>query len=63
MVIIIVLCTDVNDNGNHTIIYIYLYIYIYIFCLGFLPRTFTNHRTAGEEGGHFFNSWLPLPTA
>ena len=24
MVIIIVLCTDVNDNSNHTIIYIYI---------------------------------------
>ena len=29
--------------------------------LGFLSRTFTNDRTAGEGGGHFFNSALPLP--
>ena len=27
----------------------------------FLSRTFTNHRTPGEGGGHFFNSSLPLP--
>ena len=31
------------------------------FYLDFLSRTFTNHRTAGERGGHFFNSSLPLP--
>ena len=34
---------------------------IYIFYLGFLSRTFSNHRAAGEGGGHFFNSSLPLP--
>ena len=42
-------------------IYIYIYIHIFFFCLGFLSRTFMNHRTAGEGGGHFFNSLLPLP--
>ena len=31
--------------------------------LGFLLETFTNHGTAGEGGGHFFNSSLPLPPA
>ena len=25
--------------------------------------SFTNHKTAGEGGGHFFNSSLPLPPA
>ena len=35
----------------------------FFFYLGFLLRTFTNHRTAGEGGGHFFNSSLPLPPA
>ena len=29
----------------------------------FLSRTFTNHRTAGEGRGHFFNSTLPFPPA
>ena len=29
---------------------------LFFFYLGFLSRTFTNHRTAGEGGGHFFNS-------
>ena len=33
----------------------------FCFYLGFLSRTFTNHRSAGEGGGHFFNSSLPLP--
>ena len=28
----------------------------FFFYLGFLSRTFTNHRTAGKRGGHFFNS-------
>ena len=29
----------------------------------FKTRPFTNHRTAGEGGGHFFNFSLPLPPA
>ena len=29
---------------------------IFFFYLGFLSQPFTNHRTAGEEGGYFFNS-------
>ena len=33
----------------------------FFFFLGFVSRTFTNHRTAGEGGGHFFNPSLPLP--
>ena len=57
-------------------LYIYIYIYIYIYVLFIIyiyinifyilytfSRTFTNHRTAGEGGGHFFNSSLPLPPA
>ena len=39
---------------------VFLLLYIF-FCLGFHSQTFTNHRTAGEEGGHFFKSSLPLP--
>ena len=33
----------------------------FFFYLGFLTQPFTNHRTAGEGGGHFFNSSVPLP--
>ena len=33
----------------------------FFFYLGFLLRTFTNHRTAGEGGRHFFNSSLAIP--
>ena len=33
----------------------------FFFYLGFFSRPFTNHRTAGEEGGHFFSPSLPLP--
>ena len=29
---------------------------VMIFYVGFPSRTFTNHRTAVEGGGHFFNS-------
>ena len=36
---------------------------IFFFYRGFLSQPFTNHRTAGEGGGHFFNSSLPLPPA
>ena len=37
--------------------------YTFFFYGGFLSRTFTNHRTSGEGGGHFINSSLPLPPA
>ena len=33
------------------------------FYLGFLSQIFTIHRTAGEVGGYFFISFLPLPLA
>ena len=33
---------------------------LFFFYLGFLSRTFTNHWTVGEGGGHFFNSSRPL---
>ena len=33
---------------------------ITFFCLSFLSRTFTIHRTVGEGGGYLFNSCLPL---
>ena len=35
----------------------------FFFYLSFLSQPFTNHRTAGKGGGHFFNSSLPLPPA
>ena len=35
----------------------------FFFYLGFLSRTFTIHRTAGEGGGYLFNSSLPLAPA
>ena len=38
----------------------YTIFYIFFFW-AFVSRTFTNHSTAGERGGHFFNSTLPLP--
>ena len=34
---------------------------MFFFYLGFLSRTFSNHRTAGEGRGHFFNSSPQLP--
>ena len=37
-----------------------LYFTSFFFYMGFFLRTFTNHRTAEEGGGHFFNSSLPL---
>ena len=40
-----------------------IYLWNFFFYLGFLSRTFTHRRTAGEEAGHFFNSSPPLPPA
>ena len=39
------------------------FLFFFFFYLGCLSRTFSNHRTAGEGGGLFFNSSLPLPPA
>ena len=38
-------------------------LFFFYFYVGFLSQTFTNHRAAGEGGGHFINSSLPLPPA
>ena len=35
----------------------------FFFYLDFISRTRTIHRTAGEGGGYFFNSSVPLPPA
>ena len=40
-----------------------LVIFFFFFHVGFLSRTFTNHRDAGEGGRYFINSSLPLPSA
>ena len=43
-----------------------LVFFVFFFYLGFLSRTFTilsRTFTAGEVGGHLFNSSLPLPPA
>ena len=50
-----------NTRSNYSNIFIVLGAFFFFFYLGFLSRPFTNHRTAGEGGGHFFNSSLPLP--
>ena len=39
-----------------------LFFFFFLY-LGFLSRTFTIHRTAGEVGGYIFKSSLPLPPA
>ena len=41
----------------------FVFFALFFFYLGFLSRTFTKHRIAGEGGGHFFNSSLLLPPA
>ena len=38
-----------------------LFVCFVFFYLGFLSQPSMNHRIAGEEGGHFFNSSPPLP--
>ena len=51
--------TEITSNLSTNVIVFFFF----FFCLGFLSRPFTNHRTAGEGGGYFFNSSLPLPPA
>ena len=40
-----------------------IYRKIFFFYQGFFPRPFTNHWTAEEGGGHFFNFSTPFPPA
>ena len=53
------------STGFHTRIWLegfFLFVcLLFFFYLHFLSRLFTNHRTAGEGGGHLFKSSLPLP--
>ena len=50
-------------HSKHCLQIMCLFVFVFFFYLGFLSRTFTIHRTAGEGGGYFFNSPLPLPPA
>ena len=45
---------------NHNLPYLFS---CFFFCLVFLSRIFTIHRTAGEGGGYLLISFLPLPPA
>ena len=40
-----------------------VFLFCFFFLSRFLSRTFTIHRTAGEEAGYFFNISLPLSSA
>ena len=45
----------------HVLIYHHMREAFFVFFyVGLFSRTFTNHRTAGEEREHFINSSLPL---
>ena len=52
---------EINGNGGE--VNVKRILNIFFFYLGFLSRTLTIHRTAGEGEGLFFNSSLPLPPA
>ena len=56
---------QINADHLNTLIEIFvpMKITVFFFYLRFLSRTFKNHRTAGEGGGHFFDSSPPLPPA
>ena len=41
----------------------FFFFFFFFFYQRFVSQLFTNHRTAGEGGGHFFNSSLPLRPA
>ena len=47
-------------NGRQCNIFQLILTFFFFFLSGFSLRTFTNHRTAGEGEGYFFNSLLPL---
>ena len=51
-----------KKNLPHLFFYVAILISL-IFYLCSFSQPFTDQRTAGEEGGHFFNSSVPLPAA
>ena len=49
-----------RDFGNEVAKYKNIDRTYFFIHLSFPSRTYTIHRTAGEQGGYFFNSSLPL---
>ena len=47
----------------YLILMFFLFVLSFFFYLSFVSRTFTNHWTAREGGGHSINSSMPLPPA
>ena len=58
--LVISFCTNTAFEGHLSIPCLIFSVFFY---MGFLSRTFTNRRTAGEGGRHFFNFSLSLPPA
>ena len=54
-----------NDSSilASTVSVFFCCLFVFNFYLGFFSQTLMNHRTAGEGGGQFFNSSLPLAPA
>ena len=51
-----------NGHNDPLLLNWFLFFIIIIIILsGFFFHTLTNHRSPGEQGGHFFNSSLPFP--
>ena len=61
--LLLILIPCINALRFNGFVSVNIYVNVFFFYLGFLSRTFSNHRTAGEGGGHFFDSSLPLPPA
>ena len=58
--------TFLKSHINYILCHMHFHVFLeasFFFYLRFVSRTFTNHRTAREGGGHFINSSLPLLTA
>ena len=45
--------TLVSQMCVYIYVYVYVYMYIFYFYWSFLSQPFTNHRSAGEKGGHY----------
>ena len=55
--------SPVLHSMQKTVICFAFLFFFFFFYQRFVSRLFTNHRTAGEGGGYFFNSSLPLRPA
>ena len=50
-----------NNCSFFVFVFFWFVFFLFFLYLSFLSQPFTNHKTAGQRGRHFFNTSIPLP--